>query len=78
MTLADSPDCKQFVLHGVSWELYQHMLREIGDGHTRLTYDEGRLEIMSPSGLHELIKKIVARLVRQPVGELRLIFAKKQ
>jgi len=50
-------------LQNASWELYQSMLREIGDGHIRLTYDQGRLEIMSPSGFHEDIKKALARLI---------------
>ena len=50
-------------LQNASWELYQSMLREIGDGHIRLTYDQGRLEIMSPSGFHENVKKALARLI---------------
>ncbi|HET6250348.1 MAG TPA: Uma2 family endonuclease [Tepidisphaeraceae bacterium] len=54
---------KRVSLKGISWELYQHMLSEIGDGSTRLTYDEGRLEIMAPSGLHEQVKKVLARLI---------------
>src|SRR5690348_13613088 len=53
---------KRVLIRGVSWELYEHMLREIGDSHVRLAYDEGRLEIMSPSGLHENVKKILGRL----------------
>lgn len=63
MTLATPSAGKRVSLTGVSWELYQHMLREVGDGNVRLTYDEGRLEIMSPSGFHELVKKILGRLI---------------
>ncbi len=52
------------VLEGVSWELYERMLAEIGDHqHVRLTYDEGRLEIMSPSNWHEKVKTIIGRLI---------------
>lgn len=54
---------RRVVLDGISWGLYQQMLAEIGDGHTRLTYDQGRLEIMSPGPRHERVKKILARLV---------------
>jgi len=62
LTLAQTSD-DHVVLEGVSWEFYQRMLDEIGDGHTRLTYDNGRLEIMSPSGVHDQIKKVIARLI---------------
>ena len=55
---------RRIVLEGVSWSLYEQLLREVGDtNHLRLTFDEGRLEIMSPSPLHELVKTIVARLI---------------
>lgn len=52
------------VLEPVSWSLYQQILRELGDSRgKRLAYDDGRLEIMSPSDFHEDVKKIVARLI---------------
>jgi Uma2 family endonuclease len=54
---------RQVVLENVSWSLYEQMVEQVGDRPIRLTYDDGRLEIMSPSGLHERIKQIVARLV---------------
>ena len=63
MTLATPSAGERVSLTGVSWELYQHMLREVGNANVRLTYDEGRLEIMSPSGFHELVKKILGRLI---------------
>jgi Uma2 family endonuclease len=62
LTLAQTSD-DHVVLEGVSWEFYQRMLDEIGDGRTRLTYDNGRLEIMSPSGAHDQIKTVIARLI---------------
>ena len=63
MTLAPPPSSHRVVLHGVSWSLYQQMLAEVGDGHLRLTYDRGSLEIMSPSDLHEKVKTVTARLI---------------
>ena len=55
---------RRVVLAPVSWSLYQQILRELGDNRgTRLAYDDGRLEIMSPSDFHEDVKKIVARLI---------------
>jgi Uma2 family endonuclease len=41
------------VLEDVSWEFYEALLREIGDRAIRVTYDDGRLEIMSPLPKHE-------------------------
>ncbi len=65
MTLAAAqPNHHPVVLEGISWEFYERMLAEIGDHqHVRLTYDEGRLEIMSPSNWHEKVKKIIGRLI---------------
>lgn len=70
MTIASPPPNlllhaeRRVVLEGVSWSLYEKMLAELGDRRgVRLTYDRGRLEIMSPSRLHENVKKIAARLL---------------
>lgn len=54
----------RIVLEGVPWATYV-VLRDTLDGHSnaRLTYREGSLEIMSPSGDHEDYKKRIARLI---------------
>lgn len=42
------------VLHNVSWETYEHILRDQLDSSVpRFTFDHGELEIMSPSTQHE-------------------------
>ncbi|MBK9261188.1 MAG: Uma2 family endonuclease [Polyangiaceae bacterium] len=53
------------VLENVSWDTYEGLLRALGDDHPslRLTYLEGRLEIMTTSYRHERIKKLIARLL---------------
>jgi Uma2 family endonuclease len=53
------------ILHDVSWESYEAILAALGDDHPslRLTYREGTLEIMTTSPYHELVKKIIARLL---------------
>ncbi len=53
------------LLHGVSWETYEGMLRLLGDDHPslRLTYLRGTLEIMTTSPRHERFKKLIARLL---------------
>src|SRR5688572_26565724 len=52
-----------FVLHGVSWQLYEMLLNEIGDQHIYITYDEGSLELMSPSPTHERWKKVIGAMI---------------
>jgi Uma2 family endonuclease len=72
MTIAFPQAQRRVVIDGVSWQLYQQMLAEIGDGHTRLTYDQGRLEIMSPTPRQAAIKQILARLVEAYADALEL------
>jgi Uma2 family endonuclease len=67
-TLLDRNDLPQedhFIqLHGVSWADYQRLLEIRGDRSApRITFLEGRLEIMSPSRGHETIKSIIGRLI---------------
>lgn len=52
------------VLRGVTWADYQRLLEVRGDRSApRITYLEGRVEIMSPSRSHESIKSLIGRLV---------------
>jgi Uma2 family endonuclease len=60
------------VLHNVSWETYEALLRERGNDGPRMAYDRGELEIMSPSPKHEKLKKVVARLVEAYSEELAI------
>lgn len=57
-----APPAGPVLLENVSWETYEQMLEDVGSGHLQLTFDEGRLEIMSPANPHEHIKKIIARI----------------
>lgn len=61
---------RRVTLSGVSWELYQSMLAELAESHVRLTYDRGRLEIMSPTSIHEQVKKVTARLIETYADEI--------
>ena len=50
------------VFHDVPWAYYVHTRDEV-DAHTQVTYDRGRMEIMSPTSLqHDEEKKVIARL----------------
>lgn len=63
-------DC--IVLHGISWELYEQ-LRDIPDNWGKqMTYDRGRLEIMSPGVGHEHAKKALARMLEAFTEELNV------
>ena len=51
-------------LHGISWQGYEALLAMRGDQvGTRVAYWAGELELMSPSINHELLKKMLARLL---------------
>ena len=51
-------------LHGVSWEQYEAMVTAVGNRpRLRMTYLEGLLEIMTISAEHEMLKKMIARLI---------------
>lgn len=52
------------LLRGVAWSTYEALLEAEEDNPgLRMTYREGWLEIMSPAGRHESIKKVLARLL---------------
>ena len=56
-------DVQHIVLEDASWELYEALLRDIGDRPIRINYDQGRLEMMSPLPEHERPKKLIGRLI---------------
>jgi Uma2 family endonuclease len=63
---------ERFLLERVSWEAYEALLKSWADLPMRLTYDRGRLEIMSPLLPHEQSKKVIARLVETFTLERRI------
>lgn len=53
----------RIVLDGVSWQLYE-MLRDLPDSRNiRMTYDNGVLELMTRSRLHEWLVELIGRLI---------------
>jgi len=58
------------VMHGVTWETYLAMVANRGYRKwPRLTYLDGELEIVSPTGItHEMRKTVIARLVEAYAG----------
>ena len=66
-------DVQHFVMEEASWDLYEKLLRDIGDRPIRVTYDGGRMEIMSPLAEHEDAKKLIGRLI-----EMLTLLTKRQ
>jgi Uma2 family endonuclease len=54
-----------FLFENVTWEFYQQTREQLerGGQHAHVTFDEGRMEIMTTTGWHEGIKTCVARLL---------------
>ncbi|HEY6328286.1 MAG TPA: Uma2 family endonuclease [Blastocatellia bacterium] len=54
----------RLILSDVEWEEYQELIGRLGDdSHLRVSYSDGRLEVMSPSTPHEKYKKTIDRLI---------------
>jgi Uma2 family endonuclease len=54
---------QRFLLERVSWEAYEALLKSWANVPTRMTYDNGRLEIMCPLLSHEQYSRVIGRLV---------------
>lgn len=54
---------RRVVLDNISWSTYLAILNDAEGRRGRITFDNGVLEIMSPSKLHAKIKTLIARMV---------------
>lgn len=62
-------------LSGVSWDEYEELLKEIeGKRHVRISYDHGRIEIMTLSPEHEGYASLFSHLIDVLTDELDLEF----
>jgi len=58
---------------GLSWQHYQLFLAELGDDRaTRLAYSGGSLEIRMPSKLHEIVNRLLSKIIFTLAEELGL------
>lgn len=70
MTAALTTPHSQVVLQTVSWTTYQALIHDLeSEPGKRLTYDQGKLEIMVPLPPHEAYKSLLARLVEVTTEE---------
>ena len=64
---------QRMILHGVSWEAYECLLKDFVDSHAaHFAYDRGILEIAVPSFKHETLNRTLATLVEVLADELGL------
>jgi Uma2 family endonuclease len=60
-------------MSGLSWQHYQLFLAELGDSRaTRLAYSDGSLEIRMPSKLHEIVNRLLSKIIFTLAEELGL------
>lgn len=63
---------ERFLLNGISWATYEALVADLEHGGTRLTYDQGRLELMSPSRPHEWFGRLIGRMIETVTEELEI------
>ncbi len=59
---ASRPD-EYLYLEKVTWEFYEMMMEAAGERHLQITFDQGRIEVMSPLPKHERIKYLIGMMV---------------
>ncbi len=62
----------RYVFGNVSWDDYQAMVRIAGNSHTRVTYNQGTLEIMANTYEHNASSYLLGRLVDTLAEELEV------
>src|ERR1022692_53586 len=59
------------ILHDVSWDTYESLLKDLEDrSRARIAFDEGTLEIVTPSPQHERPNWLLARIVEIALQEM--------
>ncbi len=67
------PSGQSLLLHDVSWQDFEEILAELGESRSsRLAYDAGTLEIMTPLPEHEYFKTVMGDVVKDMADELEL------
>jgi Uma2 family endonuclease len=66
------PAADHALICDVTWGFYDAMLREMGDRRVSVTYDRGRIELMSPLPVHEKSKALIRRMIEMISTERRI------
>lgn len=73
MTTTLTSDANSVLLEDISWQTYESLLKDFEESPgMRLTFDRGRLEIMTPLPPHESHKKLIGRLVETVTEEINI------
>jgi Uma2 family endonuclease len=64
---------QRVLLRNISWPTYEALLVESARSGTRLTYNRGVLEIMTPSREHERVKTLIGRMIEAMALELGIV-----
>jgi Uma2 family endonuclease len=65
---------QRILLRNISWDMYEQFLTELAEQHVRLTYDNGELELMSPSSKHEILKTRLRSIIETAALEFDVDF----
>ena len=67
------PQSDTILRHNISWSEFEEILAKLGDNRSsRVAYDRGDLEIMTPLPEHESYKEIIGDLIKDLADELEL------
>lgn len=73
MTTTLTESANRVLLENISWQTYESLLKDYEEQPGfRLTYDRGKLEIMTPLAPHESSKKLIGRFVEAATEELNV------
>jgi len=72
MSSVYAPNGRSVILENLRWGTYLALLADLGDHRGRLTFADGRLEILSPTPRHEHLKKLLGRLLEAFTEELNI------
>lgn len=72
MSVITSPAEQRVVLQSVDWSTYEALVSRPDSRHNRIAYDQGWMEIMSPSRLHETSSRLIGRLIETFTMELAI------
>jgi Uma2 family endonuclease len=64
MTTVATPITHRMILCGISWHTYQQLAADLGEQPVRLAYDQGTLELMTPSFEHERLNRLLADIIQ--------------
>ncbi len=66
------PSDQRVVLRNISWEMYEQLRDVRANWNLRMTYNQGVLEIMSPSRFHDLDKRLIGRMIETMTEEFNI------